>query len=94
MVFWKILEFIDPYTGEIIFIQRGSWGYAVASSTFKKENIRKSIFELTYYNGVKEKHRDVHTFLDENTIQTESEIFDAKANKWITQPSQKWKRKL
>ena len=94
MIFWKILEFVDPYTGTIVFLQRGNNSYGLASSTFVNDNIRESTFEMTYSNGVKQKHRDVHTFLDENTIRTESEIFDPNIQKWIRQPTLLWKRKL
>ncbi len=91
--FWKVLEFANPHTGEIIFVQHGNWGYTLASSSFKEKDIRKSEFELNFYNGAKEKHRDVHTFLDDNTMYTESETFDTKSKKWIKQPAQKWVRK-
>lgn len=90
IIFWKIVEFINPYTGTVIFIQRSQFGYTISSSSFPSKNKRLSEFELTYANGLKEKHKDIHYFLDNNTIITESEVYDQNENEWIKQPSMKW----
>ncbi|GAB5398463.1 MAG: hypothetical protein Aureis2KO_00480 [Aureisphaera sp.] len=94
IVFWKINEFINPSSGEVVFIQRSNFGFAVASSVFSENDTRKSEFELMYNNGGSERHRDRHYFIDENTMISESEIFNPTTKDWIKQPSQKWTRKF
>lgn len=90
--FWKVLEFIDPHTGGYVFVQRGTLGYSIASSTFHNKKQRQCNFDITYYNGAVEKHRDLHTLIDDHTLQSRSEIYNDAAKKWEKQPAAIWKR--
>ncbi len=90
--FWKVYEFINYHTGEIHFIQTSNFGSVVSLSQYTDSTTRISNFELTYANGLKEKHRDKHVILDSETIVTDSDLFDENTKKWITQPRLIWKR--
>ncbi len=92
VLFWKIIEFTDLSSGNVIFMQRGVWGYATSFSFFPQKNKRICNFDLVYTNGVKEKHRDNHIFLNDSTIITKSEIYDENTKEWIKQPDMKWKK--
>ncbi len=92
IVFWNVTEYKDPIIDSVIFVQKGQMGSVKSTSYFPDSIIRKSNFEIIYSNGAAERHKDTHTFLNDSTIRTESEIFDLESQIWIKQPKAIWKR--
>jgi len=92
LVFWRITEFQGLSNNETVFVQRGDYGYGVGKGTYVNEHKRIGLFDLNYNNGTTEKHRDIHIFIDENTLETQSEIYDAEKNTWVKQSTMIWRK--
>ena len=90
--FWKITEFLNPASGETVFIQKGKYGYAISNANYDNENERTCTFNLTYNNGAIEMHKDIHVFIDKVTLETKSEVFNFDTKKWVVQPTLIWKK--
>ncbi len=90
--FWKVYEFTDPFTQEIHFIQTSRIGTVISFSQYADAVTRESQFEITYANGAKEKHRDKHVLIDNETLVTDSAVFEEKTEQWVDQPRMTWKR--
>jgi len=95
IVFWEIWEFVDVTTGKSKQVQRGPTGnYGFGGSTYVSNVIRKGELHFNFIDGSESKHKSSHIFLDDNTMLSESENYDAKAQQWVKSPPQKWIRKI
>ena len=88
--FWDIEEYMETGKDSIIFKQQGQYGNAYGKSFFPNSTTRESNFQMVYSNGAAQKHKDTHTFLNDSTLLTKSQIFDDQAQKWIKQPDALW----
>jgi hypothetical protein len=95
LTFWTFSEFYAPDKKKNLFYQRSTNGlyYAVGEATMTNKERR---CEMTFYyaGGAYLKHKDIHTFIDEVTIESISYDFNTETNEWKEVSRLLWKRKL
>ena len=92
LLFWEITEFASLKANETTFMQLGKIGFALGKAHYPSEKERNGTFQLGYKDGSKEEHKDRHTFIDSNTIETVSEILDPESRQWRVESILIWKR--
>ncbi|WP_222984773.1 hypothetical protein [Flagellimonas meishanensis] len=90
LLFWNVKEYGTLGKDSTVFQQSGQVGKALGSCFFPDSLTRKAQFTLAYSNGVTQEHKDTHTFLNDSTMLTESEIFDNEIQEWVKQPNAIW----
>ncbi len=91
--FWKFSEFYAPDKQKNIFYQRSIDGTYYASGLASMTETERYCEMSFYYSGGKYmKHKDLHTFIDDNKIRSVSYDYDPKSESWINESILIWKR--
>lgn len=91
--FWKFSEFYAPDKQKNIFYQRSIDGlYYATGLASMTENERYCEMSFHYSGGEYMKHKDTHTFINNDTMRSVSYDYDPKSESWINESVMIWKR--
>jgi len=91
--FWKFTDFYAPDKRRNLYYQRSTNGlYYASGEATMTETERYCEMSFYYSGGEYLKHKDTHTFIDENTMRSVSFDYDPKTQSWINESVMIWKR--
>lgn len=92
--FWEFSDFYAPDKKKNIYYQRSADGmYYASGEATMTEKERYCEMSFYYSRGEYLKHKDTHTFINDNQMQSVSYDYDNKTNQWINESILIWKRK-